>query len=264
METPRLKDDHNFPSKCVASSYWKNVRTVPSSPDHLIKGLTPLRVTLLDWDPWESAGWSTDHSAAETEDGVFTTGIICGRHLHMCDVGSYGAYEGIGTPRKRTSEKKALLIFGKSLLRFRVSFQRCSSEHATFLFIQLIELEIVTRALLMRGLMLMAVSWIMYHHFAFVLCCFSVCLLKTRHQRDSKYLVNKLVLFQATLFQTPVMWGTSRDLEPPVGLWCGVIIEQWRWWKMMKTLDTTKRSIFPKISWYVFLYWWRDCCMQGV
>lgn len=69
----------------------------------------------------------------------------------MWDVGSYGAYEGIGTPRKRTSEKKALLIFGKSLFRFRVSFQRCSSEHATFLFIQLIELEIGTYALLMKG-----------------------------------------------------------------------------------------------------------------
>lgn len=49
----------------------------------------------------------------------------------MCDVGSYGAYEGIGTPRKRTSE---------------------------ILFVQLIELEIVTRALQMKGLMLMAVS----------------------------------------------------------------------------------------------------------
>ena len=42
-------------------------------------------------------------------------------------------------------------MFGKSLFGFRVSFQRCSSEHATFLFVQLIELEIVTRALLMKG-----------------------------------------------------------------------------------------------------------------
>ena len=100
------------PSKCVAS-YINDV-----------KDGCQLRSFDQGFDPtWSDllVGWSANHSAAETEDGFFTTGIICGRQVHMCDVGIYEAYEGIWTPGKRTFEKKVLLIFGKSLFRFKLS-----------------------------------------------------------------------------------------------------------------------------------------------
>ena len=137
-------------------------------------------------------------------------------------------------------------MFGRSLFRFRVSFQRCSSERATFLFVQLIELEIVTRALLMKG------AHVNMRIMKYV-SSFCMCLLQ-RHRPDSNYLVNKLVLFQATLFQTPVMCG-------PQGIWsrmwaCDVAwslssdVDE-KWWKHWIQPND---QFFPKISWILICF----------